>query len=166
MLKKTSWELTPRGVFVPTTRLKPWLMKRLVCKIFLRDTQSPRRRLLDAREWSCREGSSGVRGAVETVQVSDRLLQLVSATEWVIWTMKECTNWLDCRKEQEIFCNSFEIFTRLCRYIQCMNRFWWQCMCIVHGLVQIYVHVRKWTDFNWTYRMYMYTWEDRTICNV
>ena len=39
---------------------------------------------LDPREWSSgRKGSSGVGGAVETVQVSDRLLQLVSATQTV-----------------------------------------------------------------------------------
>ena len=39
---------------------------------------------LDPREWSGgRKGSSGVGGAVETVQVSDRLLQLVSATQTV-----------------------------------------------------------------------------------
>ena len=39
---------------------------------------------LDPGEWSGgRKGSSGVGGAVETVQVSDRLLQLVSATQTV-----------------------------------------------------------------------------------
>jgi len=37
---------------------------------------------LDPREWSGgRKGSSGVGGAVETVQVSDRLLQLVSVDD-------------------------------------------------------------------------------------
>jgi len=37
---------------------------------------------LDPREWSSgRKGSSGVGGAVETVQVSDRLLQLVSVED-------------------------------------------------------------------------------------
>ena len=74
MLIKTYSELTPYEMEAMTHEE--------VGKIFSR-ARRVRRGLLDPREGSGREGSSGVGGAVETVQVSDRLLQLVSATQCV-----------------------------------------------------------------------------------
>ena len=109
MLIKTYSELTPYEMEAMTHEE--------VGKIFLR-ARRVRRGLLDPREGSGREGSSGVGGAVEAVQVSDRLLQLVSATQCVTPTKQ--IMWL---QKIEICCTeifnglSFKWIVKLSKYI-------------------------------------------------